>query len=330
MLSYSQVTGVGSFVPDIVVPNSYFESYLDTTNEWIVERTGIHSRRHAKIHEGESTTTLAHHAAERALVQSKVQPKDIDMILVATVTQDTVMPTVANELQSLLGCKKAFTLDLQAACSGFLYGLHMADQCIKAGSASHALIVGADTLSTIMDWTDRATSILFSDAAGAVVLSKGESKEHAVLKTKLYSNGDLGHLLSIPHGYSKIPPYHPNYQHKMRTIQMKGKEIFKYAVRHMIQATRDVLEETGYTTNDVDFFLFHQANIRIIETCRKELGIPEEKSWVNLDQYGNSSAATLPLCLDEAMKANKVGPGSLILLTTFGGGITWASSLIRL
>jgi len=218
---------------------------------------------------------------------------------------------------------------LQAACSGFLYGLSVADHFIRVGTIRTALVIGVETLSTVTNWRDRSTCVLFGDGAGAAVVQRTES-EHRILSTNLYSDGRYGDYLCIPHGYASVPPYSPEYRMEDHKIKMKGNETFKLAVRNMVSATQAILSENRLSIDEVDFFIFHQANIRIIDLCAKSLGVDRSRTWINVDKYGNTSAATLPVCLDEAWKAKSVKPGDLILMATFGGGLTWASSLIRL
>lgn len=327
---FSRIVGVGSGFPETVMTNADFEKFIDTSDEWIRTRTGIETRRIADPSKGESTMTLALKAAENALRKADLQGSDLDLIIVGTVTPDTVMPCTANQLQARLGAKRAFSFDLQAACSGFLYGMSIADQYIRSGTVKNALIVGAETLSTVMNWRDRGTCVLFGDGAGAAVLSRSEDEKHRLLTTKIFSDGNYGDLLSIPHGYSKVPPFSAEYRHDMHKVKMSGGEIFKFAVRNMIDASHQVLAENNLTTADVDFFVFHQANIRIIDMCIKTLGVDPKKTWLNVAKYGNTSAATLPVCLDEAWAAGALKPGDTVLMATFGGGLTWGASLFRL
>ncbi len=327
---YSKLIGTGIGLPQKIMYNHEFEKFVDTSDEWIRERTGIETRYIIDSNKGESTLSLTKLAAEQALLKASCNAKDIDLIIVGTVTPENIMPTTANQLQSYLGAKNAFTFDLQAACSGFIYGFSIADHFIRAGSINKALIVGVETLSTLIDWRDRATCVLFGDAAGAVIIEKTESQDHAVLGTVLHSDGDYYDLLNIPHGFAKIPPYSPNYLHTMHKIKMQGSEVFKIAVKSMVNASKELLEKCSISINDVNFFLFHQANQRIIHSCLKALNVSPEKTWINVNKYGNTSAATLPICLHEAWEAGKIKSGDLILMATFGGGLTWGSALVRL
>lgn len=330
MKYYSRIVGTGKAFPSKTMHNKDFESFLDTNDEWIRARTGIVTRHIADQKKGESTLSFSLEAAKRALDMAKISGEEIELIIVGTVTPESVMPTTANYLQAALGASRAFTFDLQAACSGFVYALSIADLYIRSGMVKNALIIGAETLSTLVNWQDRGTCILFGDGAGAAVLSRSTDEKHAVLGTRLYSDGSKASLLTINHGYAKVPPYSADYQVHEHKIKMAGQEVFKLAVRGMLDASMQVLKDAGLEIKDVDYFLFHQANLRIIDMCMKQLGIDETKTWLNVDKYGNTSAATLPVCLDEAWKAGKVKEGSLILMTTFGGGVTWGASLIRL
>jgi 3-oxoacyl-[acyl-carrier-protein] synthase-3 len=326
----SRVLGVGSAFPERVMSNVEFESFLDTSDEWIRTRTGISTRRIANPKNGETTLTMSRRAAESALKHAGIKAEDLDMIVVGTVTPDTLMPTTANQIQALIGAKNAFSFDLQAACSGWVYGLSIADQYIKTGAVKNALVIGVETLSSIMDWQDRGTCVLFGDAAGAVILQRTEAEDHRIVATKLYSDGTYGELLCLPHGFNRVPTWSPDFKIGMAKIKMKGGEVFKHAVRNMVDASNTIMAENNVTPKDVDFFIFHQANMRIIEMCMKTLNVNPSQTWNNVDKYGNTSAATLPICLEEAWKAGAVKPGDLILMATFGGGLTWASTLIRL
>lgn len=330
MSYHSKIIGVGSGFPEGVMTNQDFEKFLDTSDEWIRTRTGIETRRIADPAKGETTLTIAEKAAVKALQKADLSPADLDMIVVGTVTPETVMPCTANQLQARLGAKKAFSFDLQAACSGWLYALSIADQYIRTGAAKNALVIGAETLSSVVNWRDRSTSVLFGDGAGAAVLTRSEDPKHRILATKIYSDGNYGDLLQIPHGYCKVPPRSAEYRADMHTVKMAGGEIFKLAVRSMVEASNQILAENNVKSSEVDFFIVHQANIRIIDMCLKTMNVDPAKTWLNVAKYGNTSAATLPVCLEEAWAAGAVKPGDLILMATFGGGLTWGSALVRL
>ena len=330
MAYYSQVVGTGSGLPDRIMTNAEFETFIDTSDEWIRTRTGIESRRIADASKGETTLTFAEIAARNALDAAGMQAEELECFIVGTVTPDSVMPTTANLLQARLGSTRGFSFDLQAACSGFLYGLSIADAFIRTGQCKTALVVGAETLSSIINWRDRGTCVLFGDAAGAVILKRTEDPAHSIVATEIHSDGRFGEILQIPHGYGKVPPHSAEYRHDMHKVHMQGAEIFKLAVRSMVESSQALLDGQNLKPEDVDYFIFHQANMRIIDMCMKALSIPPHKTWLNVKKYGNTSAATLPVAFDEAMRANEIGPGKLVLLSTFGGGVTWGSTLIRL
>ncbi len=329
-LYHSEIVGTGCGFPEKVVTNHDLAKFIDTSDEWIRTRTGIEERRFADRSKGETTLTFAQKAAENALTLSGLSAEQLDLIIVGTVTPDSVMPCTANQLQAKIGAHRAFSFDLQAACSGFLYGFSIADQYIRTGTVERALVIGGETLSTVMNWQDRGTCVLFGDGAAGVILGRSTTEKSRVISTKLYSDGRLGEILSIPHGYGKVPPYTAEYRHDCHKVQMRGNELFKVAVRNMVDAATQILWDHQLKTTDVDFFIFHQANLRIIDMCAKSLNVPREKMWLNLQKYGNTSAATLPSCLDEAWRSGRVKKGDLILMVTFGGGLTWAASLVRL
>ena len=325
----SRIIGTGSHFPQTVMQNKEFESFLETSDEWIRTRTGISERRIADRTLGENTLSLSLGAAKKALEMAGLQGSDIDLIIVGTVTPDSIMPTTANRIQAELGAQ-GFSFDLQAACAGFVYSLSVADHFIKAGTVRNALVIGAETLSTLVEWRDRSTAVLFGDGAGAAVLQRTESQDHRIFGSHLHSDGSCGELLTIPHGFSRVPPWSPEYRLDQHKIQMKGSEVFKMAVRNMVETATELLAANKVTAKEVDFFIFHQANLRIIDMCSRALGVEPSRMWNNLDRYGNTSAATLPSCLDEAWRAGAVKPGDLVLMATFGGGVTWASTLFRL
>lgn len=327
----ARIVGTGSAFPERVVTNKDLETFVDTNDEWIKTRTGIHTRRFCDPAKGETTLSLAHAASKKALDMAGLDPREIDLILVGTITPNTVMPCTANQLQALLGCEKAFGWDMQAACSGWVFGLSVAEQYMQSGKIKTALVIGVETLSTLLDWHDRSTCVLFGDGAGATVLKRVEADESSgFLGVNLGTDGTAQDLLCIPHGYSKVPPYAAEYNSRMHKIKMQGSEVFKLATRTMVKSATDLLAEHHTPMEKVDYFFFHQANIRIIDHCAKALGVERSKMWINVDKYGNTSAATLPVSLDEAWRSNAVKPGDLMLFATFGGGLTWGSALIRL
>jgi 3-oxoacyl-[acyl-carrier-protein] synthase-3 len=267
-------------------------------------------------------------AAQRALAMARLKPTELDLILVATGTPDMLFPSTACLVQNHLGASKAFAFDLSAACSGFLYALSVGDQYIRAKSAKNVLIIGSEVMSMLMDWTDRSTCILFGDGAGAVVLQAHRGRR-GILSTHLHSEGSLWDLICVPGGGSKFPPSKETLEKRLNFLKMKGNETFKVAVRTLEEAAREALEANHCTTEDLDLVIPHQANLRIIQSVAQRLGIPTGKMVVNLQRYGNTSAASIPIALDEVVRAGRLREGHLVLLEAFGGGLTWGSALIR-
>lgn len=323
----ARIVGTGSYVPERVLTNADLEKLVDTSDEWIVTRTGI-SERHIAA-DDEATSDLAFHAAQRALEAARVDPVDVDMILVATATPDMVFPSTACIVQDRLGARRAAGLDVSAACSGFVYGMAVADGLIRAGSARTVLLIGAEALTKVVNWQDRNTCVLFGDGAGAVVL-RGDEGERGVLSSHLYADGSKGALLSLPGGGSRHPVSQAVVDAGLAKIQMNsGNEVFKLAVRAMEDAALTALKQNGLEVGDVDFIVTHQANLRIISALGQRLGLPDHKVVANIQTVGNTSAASIPLALDGAVRDGRIREGHLVLLCAFGGGLTWASSLIR-
>jgi 3-oxoacyl-[acyl-carrier-protein] synthase-3 len=310
-----------------VLTNADLEKLVDTSNEWIVTRTGIVERRIAP--EEEATSDLALRAAQSALEAAGLDPADLDMILVATITPDMPFPSTACVLQDRLGARRAGAVDISAACSGFIYGLGMADGLIRAGTARTVLLLGAETLSKVVNWQDRNTCVLFGDGAGAVVLRADEG-ERGILSTHLYADGSKGSLLILPGCGSRHPVSHAAVDAGLAKMQMNGgNEVFKLAVRAMEDAALTALKRHGLEVSDIDHLITHQANLRIISALGQRLGVSDAKVEVTIRKYGNVSAASIPIALDEAVRAGRVKDGEIVLVCAFGGGLTWASSLIR-
>ena len=323
----ARIIGTGSYLPPKVLTNADLEKLVDTSDEWIVTRTGISERRIAP--EEEATSDLALRAAQSALEAAGLDPADLDMILVATITPDMPFPSTACVLQDRLGARRAGALDLSAACSGFIYGLGVADGLIRAGTARTVLLLGAETLTKVVNWQDRNTCVLFGDGAGAVVLRADEG-ERGILSTHLYADGSKGSLLILPGGGSRNPISQAVLDAGMAKMQMNGgNEVFKLAVRAMEDSALTALKRHGLEVSDVDHLITHQANLRIISALGQRLGVPDAKVEVTIRKYGNVSAASIPIALDEAVRAGRVKAGDIVLLCAFGGGLTWASSLIR-
>ncbi|MCX5735289.1 MAG: ketoacyl-ACP synthase III [candidate division NC10 bacterium] len=323
----ARIIGTGSYLPPKVLTNADLEKLVDTSDEWILTRTGIVERRIAP--EEEATSDLALRAAQAALEAAGLDPVDLDMILVATITPDMPFPSTACVLQDRLGARRAAAMDLSAACSGFIYGLGMADGLIRAGTARTVLLLGAETLTKVVNWQDRNTCVLFGDGAGAVVLRADEG-ERGILSTHLYADGSKGSLLILPGCGSRHPVSHAAVDAGLAKMQMNGgNEVFKLAVRAMEDAALTALKQHGLEVSDVDHLITHQANLRIISALGQRLGVPDHKVEVTIRKYGNTSAASIPIALDEAVRAGRVKAGEIVLLCAFGGGLTWASSLIR-
>lgn len=323
----ARIIGTGSYAPAKVLSNADLEKLLDTSDEWIRTRTGISERRMAT--EAEATSDLAYQAALRALAAANVDVADLDMILVATATPDMFFPSTACVLQDRLEARQASAMDISAACSGFIYGLAVADGLLRVGTLRTILLVGAETLTRVVNWKDRSTCVLFGDGAGAVVLRAGEGPR-GILSTHLFADGSKGSHLIIPGGGSRHPISHRMVEEGLATIRMSnGNEVFKVAVRAMEDAALTALKYNSLDISDVDLLVPHQANLRIINAVGQRLGLPEEKVCVNIQRYGNTSAASIPLALDEAVLAGRVKAGDLLLLCAFGGGLTWGSAVIR-
>ena len=321
----ARIAGTGSYVPAKVLTNVDLERMVATSDDWIVERTGIRERHVAGP--GEACSDLAVKAAERALAAAGVCAVDLDMILLATCTGDYPLPATACLIQHRLGATRAAACDLSAACCGFVYALSVADAYVKSGMR-HVLIIGSEVMSAITDWTDRNTCILFGDGAGAAVISASES-DRGILSTHLRSDGSLWDLIAVPGGGSRLPPSETVVAERMQYIKMKGNETFKVAVRTLEEVARETLAANNFQVEDLDLYVPHQANIRILKAVANRLGLPPEKVMLNLDQYGNTSAASIPIALDEAVRQGRIKEGSLVMLGAFGAGLTWASALIR-
>ncbi len=321
-MSYARITGTGGHLPERVLTNHDLERMVETSDQWIRERTGIRERRIAAP--GETTSMLAERAARRAMEAAGVGPGDIDLIVLATTTPDQVFPSTACLLQRRLGIHGCPAFDVQAVCTGFIYALAVADKFIRAGDARCALVVGAETLSRIVDWSDRSTCVLFGDGAGAVVLQAAD--EPGVLSTHLHADGDYAELLQVPAGVSQG---YDRVRAGEAYMEMRGSEVFKVAVNTLGRIVDETLEANGLARDAVDWLVPHQANIRIIAATARKLGLPMERVVVTVDRHGNTSAASVPLALDVAVRDGRIRPGELLLLEAFGGGFTWGSALVR-
>jgi 3-oxoacyl-[acyl-carrier-protein] synthase-3 len=318
-LKYSRIAGTGSYLPEKVVTNSELEKTMDTTDEWIRERTGIERRHIAADHE--TTVDLAEHAARRALEAAGLDPSEVDMIAVGTTTPDMIFPNVGVLLQQRLGARGGAAFSVETACSGFMYALSFADKFVRLGEARNALVVGAEVFSRAVDWTDRTTAILFADGAGAVLLTPDERP--GILSTHLHADGEYKDMLYCPGGIATrhLDPAH--------TVRMAGSETFKVAVTKLGQAVDEALGANGLSRGDLNWLVPHQANIRIIQAMARRLHLPMERVVVTIQDQGNTSAASVPLALDIAVRDGRIQRGDLLLLEAFGGGFTWGSALVR-
>ncbi len=322
----ARISGLGVAVPEGVVTNHDFEKVLETSDQWITERTGIKERHWAGP--GVTLAELSKEASLKAMAQAGIGPMDLGAIILGTATQDRLLPSTACDLQALLGAKKAAAYDLSAACSGWLFGLTQAEGLIASGQSEHVLVVGAELLSRIIDKTDRTTAILFGDGAGAAIVSRA-TDDRGFLSTFIRSDGTLAELLWRPAGGARIPISQAVVDDKSHYIRMAGREVFKSAVLTMAEACDEALSRAGVTADQIDLLIPHQANIRIIQATADHAGIPMEKVMVNVDRYGNTSSASIPLALAEAVETGRVKKGSLILLVAFGAGFTWGSTVVR-
>ncbi|WP_339208895.1 beta-ketoacyl-ACP synthase III [Paenibacillus sp. FSL K6-3182] len=319
------IIGTGKYVPERILSNKELEAMVETNDEWIVTRTGIKERRLASAEE--ATSDLALHASREAIAAAGLTPEDIDLIIVATITPDMFFPSTACLLQDKLGAKQAAAFDLSAACSGFIYGLATGTSMIASGMYKHVLVVGAETLSRITDYTDRNTCILFGDGAGAVVLGPVE-EGRGFQSFVLGADGSGGDLLKVHGGGSRVPASEESIQSKQHFIHMAGNDVFKFAVRIMGSVAEEALQKAGLNKEDIDLLIPHQANIRIIQSALNRLSLSEDKAMVNLDKYGNMSSASIPVALAEAVEQGRVSEGDRLVLVGFGGGLTWGASVL--
>lgn len=321
------IAGTGSYVPEKILTNADLESLVATSDEWITSRTGIKTRHIAA--EGEHTSHLATKAAERALDQAGLLAEDLDLIIVATITPDTLTPATACYVQNNLGAYKAVAFDISAACSGFLYAMKIAKRLISDGAFKNALIIGAEKLSSFINWNDRTTCILFGDGAGAAILRHAQEGEGSILATDIGTDGRQTHLLNIPGGGSACPTTIENADQRLATLAMLGKEVFKHAVTRMRDSANRVIARAGLQTEDIKLIIPHQANLRIIHAIANRLDVPNDRVFVNLHKYGNTSAAAIAIALDEAHREHRFERGDHIILVAFGAGLTWAAAAVK-
>lgn len=322
----SRIISTGSYLPEKILTNSDLEKMVDTTDDWITERTGIKERRIAS--DEQTASDLAYEASRLALEKASLKGKDIELIIVATVTGDMPFPSTACILQHKISAKNAAAFDINAACSGFLYGLYIADSFIKSGMHKKILIVGSEVLSKITDWKDRTTCVLFGDGAGAVIVEPTE-EERGIISININSDGSLWELLHMPAGGSRYPASKETINRRLHYIKMKGNETFKFAVRTLEELVVKILDDNKLNSSQLSLLIPHQANLRIIQATAERIGLPMDRVLINLDKYGNTSAASIPIALDEALMTGRIKDGDYILLEAFGGGLTWASALIK-
>ncbi|RMF91963.1 MAG: ketoacyl-ACP synthase III [Candidatus Schekmanbacteria bacterium] len=322
----ARIIGTGAYLPEKIYDNAYFEKILDTSDEWITERTGIKERHIAPPEMASSD--LATEAAKKAIKVSGISAKDIEAIICATITPDMFFPPTACFVQKNLGIKNSAAFDVAAVCSGFIYALTVADSFIKAGKFKKVLVIGVEVMSKIIDYTDRTTCVIFGDGAGAAVVS-AEKGSRGILSTHIYSDGSYSHLIQMPGGGSRNPCSMEVIEKRLPFVKMKGRETFKIAVRAMEQCCRDALETNNLEPKDIDIFVPHQANKRIIDAVAQRLKIPEEKIIVTIHKHGNTSAASVPMALNEAVEEGKIKEGDYVLMSAFGGGLSWGSILMK-
>ncbi len=322
-----EILGISSYVPEMVLTNHDLEKIVETSDEWITERTGIKERRIAD--ENETTSDLAAKATLKLFKEISFNPSKIDAIIFATATPDNLIASTACSFQAKIGAEKAFAFDISAACPGFLYGLIIADGLLKNDSIEYVLVIGAETLSRYVDWLDRATCVLFGDGAGVTLLKKSESKNEKIISWNLGADGSLRDLLIMPAGGATMPFSKESLEKRLCYIKMKGREVFKNAVLKMQDSVEEVIREARIKPSEIDWLIPHQANIRIIEALRERLGLPENKVYVNINKYGNTSAASIPIALREMLDRKLIEKGQFVLMTSFGAGFTWGSILIR-
>ncbi len=319
------ILGLGSYLPKKVLTNKDLEKMVDTTDEWIIERTGIRERRIARP--DEATSDIATEAAKNALLDAKLKPEDIDLIIVATITPDMFFPATACLVQQKIGARTVPAFDVSVACSGFIYGIAIANQFIKSGTYKHALVVAAEKLSAVTDWQDRSTCVLFGDGAGAAVL--GPVDKGGILSVYLGADGRQGELIKMPAGGSRIPATAKSVEDRLHFIKMNGTELFRHAVKIMADAAVQATQPIGLTAKDLSLVIPHQANIRILNAVAKRMGLAPDKIYLNIAKYGNMSAASSAVALVEAVKEGRIKKGDKILLDAFGGGLTWGAMVIE-
>jgi 3-oxoacyl-[acyl-carrier-protein] synthase-3 len=322
----ASITGVGSFLPEKVLTNDDLSKMLDTTDEWITKRTGIRERR--IVENGVAASDLAVQASLRALDAANVLPTEVDLIITSTITPDCIFPSTSCYIQEKLGARNAGSFDLLAACAGFVYALSVAKGFVESGAMKTVLVVGAECMSKVTDYTDRSTCILFGDGAGAVVVQQGNGRRE-IVTTHLGSDGSQADLLMLPAGGSKLPASRETVESGLHYIKLRGKEVFRQAIVNMVDVVTKAAADNNMQVEEFDMVIPHQSNIRIIEAAMEKLGLPKEKAYVNIDRYGNTSSASIPIAIDEIEKGQLLKPGDTVILVAFGGGLAWGSSVIK-
>ncbi|KAF0244956.1 MAG: 3-oxoacyl-acyl-carrier-protein synthase [Planctomycetota bacterium] len=320
------IAGTGSYVPEKVMTNGDYAKFLDTSDEWIRERTGIRERRFAP--DGMATSHMAENAAKKAMEAAKVAPEDIDLVICGTVTPDNMFPSTACHLQHRLGCVKAGAFDLSAACTGFIYSLSVGWNMVRTGSVRNVLVIGAEKLSTLLNMQDRTSCILFGDGAGAAVVRPSENASE-ILFSSLHSLGGTEDIMSLPAGGSAMPASHSSVDGKHHYLRIKGREVFKFAVTKMVEQVELCAEKCGVPVSKIATIIPHQVNLRILEYASEKLNFPLDRMMINIDRYGNTSAASVPIALDEAVRSGRVKRGDLVVMVAFGAGLTWGSVAVR-
>ena len=323
-----RLAGTGMALPQRTLTNEDIEKIVDTSDDWITQRTGIHERR--IVANGTGVRDLAHEALGAALANAGLRPDQLDMVLLATLSPEMACPSTAARLVDQIGAKPAGAMDLSAACSGFVYGLNLASSLIESGQYQRVAVVGAETLSKVTDYTDRRTCVLFGDGAGAAILTASEQEQQGCLFQAMRSDGSLWNELYLPETEHDLPEGCDHFNGHLGTLQMNGREVYKFAVNTTLRIIDETLESAGVSPEDLAMVIPHQSNKRILESAREKMGLPEEKIWINIGRYGNTSAASVPICLHELSEAGKIGEGDLVLFLAVGGGMTWTSSLWRL
>lgn len=326
-MTRSRILGTGRYAPSQVLTNDDLAKRIETSDEWITSRTGIKARRMAGPNE--QTSDMATAAGRAALEMASTRPEDLDLIIVGTISGDMPMPACACFVQAKLGAKNAAAFDVSAACAGSLYGLSIADKFIRTGAAQRVLVIGVELLSRLLDWEDRNTCVLFGDAAGAMLLGPSDQADRGVLSTHLKSDGNLTGILNIPGGGSLHPASHEMIEQRLHKVKMNGREVYKIAVRALEEIVREALAANGLTAEQLDHVVPHQANIRIVDTVLERLGVPREKAVLNIDRYGNTSSASVPVTLDEAVRSGRIKDGDLVAMMAIGAGMAWGGSIIR-